>query len=97
MYYVPVHIKTPKGMVEIGRYVLGAEKSFAMRTFMSLRGEDDKQDSLCIRLDLIYEPAETLPICMKSIGCNLQEYTQNCAVLTREIFRHFMFESSTSL
>lgn len=84
-------------MVEIGRYVLGAERSFAMQTFVGLQGKDDIQGHLCIRLDLIYEPVETLPTCLKSIGCSLQEYTHNCAALTREIFRHFMFEDSASL
>ncbi len=97
MYYIVVHIKTPKGMIEIGRYHLGADQSFALQTFQDLQGEEDKQGLLCIRLDLIYEPTHTLPVCVKNIGCSLQKYTHNCAVLTREIFRHFTFEDSTPL
>lgn len=92
MYYVLVHIKTLKGMVEIGKYFLGKEPSFAIHTFAQLQGKKDKEEVPCIRLDLVHEPLNTLPVCLKSIGCNLGEYTHNCAFLTRVIFRQFIFE-----
>ena len=92
MYFILVHIKTREGTIEIGRYLLGRDESFAMETFASLQGKDNREDTLCIRLDLVYESLGALPVCLKSIACRLKEYTQNCALLTKEIFRHFMLE-----
>jgi len=95
MFYILVHIKTRDGSIEIGRYFLGRDKSFAMETFFSLQGYDNKEDLLCIRLDLVYESPGALPLWLKSIACRLSEYTHNCALLTKEIFRHFMLEDET--
>lgn len=96
MFYILVHIKTREGSIEIGRYLLGRDKAFAMETFLNLQGNDNKDDLLCIRLDLVYESPEALPLCLKSIACRLAEYTHNCALLTKEIFRHFMLEDEAS-
>lgn len=84
-------------MLEIGRYFLGAERSFAEHTFDDLQGSENLMLRPFIRLDLLTTAAEALPVCLKSIGCNLNEYTDNCGTLTREAFRHFMFEGDLSL
>jgi hypothetical protein len=94
VYYVTVNIKTPDGMLEIGRYFLGVEKSFAEDTFSALKGSDNVIQHPFIRLDLINTSADPLPVCLKNMGCDLAQYTYNCRILTREVFRHFMFEGA---
>ncbi len=94
-YHLTVNIQTPKGMLEIGRFFLGTDKSFAEDTVNELKGSDDLVKYPSIRLDLLNIESNKLPVCLKSIGCTLEQYASNCKVLTREAFRYFMFEKST--
>ena len=84
-------------MLEIGRYFLGAKNSFAEEVFSACKGSYNVMQHPFIRLDLINTSADSLPVCLKNIGCDLAQYTYNCRILTREIFRHFMFEGELPL
>lgn len=91
LYRVTVNIKAPKGMLEIGTYYLGAEKAFAESLFKKLEGDKDLAHHPGIRLDLVSFQGKSIPLCLEQIGCDLQQYTRNCEMLAREIFKHFMF------
>ena len=93
-YHVTVNIQTPMGMLEIGNFFLGTEKSFAEETMDELEGSNNL-GAASIRLDLLSTTLDNLPVCIKSIGCNLDQYASNCKILTREVFRHFMFEKGS--
>jgi hypothetical protein len=97
LYQLVVNIQTPKGMLEIGRFYLGTSLHFAESTFDSLGGGTDLNKYPSIRLDLLGTSDGGLPACLKSIGCNLDQYTANCRIITREVFRHLMFEDKSWL
>lgn len=97
VYHLTVNIQTPKGMLEIGKFFLGTDNTFAKETFAQMEGSEDLLKYPSIRLDLISTTAGMLPVCQQRIGCNLDQYAVNCRTLTREAFRHFMFEGDTIL
>jgi len=92
LYHITVNIQTPSGMLEIGKFFLGEDSVFSQATFDDLEGNTDYVKYPAIRLDLISITAGALPVCLNSIGCDLEQYGNNCRTLTREVFRHFMFE-----
>lgn len=97
VFHLTVNIQTPKGMLEIGSFFLGTEIKFAENTFSQLEGSTNIISYPSIRLDLICTSRRDLPVCLKSMGCNLEQYANNCRMLTKEIFKHFMFESDAPL
>lgn len=92
LFYLVVNINTPQGMLEVGRFFLGANRYFANETWAMMEGSSDSLQYPSIRLDLVETKTGALPVCHKSIGCNLDQYAANCKILTREVFRHFMFD-----
>ncbi|SHL50484.1 hypothetical protein SAMN05444266_103543 [Chitinophaga jiangningensis] len=96
-YHLTVNIQTPKGMLETGSFFLGNSRQFAETIFEELAGSENLLQYPSIRLDLLSITDDMLPLCLKRIGCNLEQYTSNCRILTRELFRHFMFEEERIL
>lgn len=92
-YHIAVNIRTPEGMLEVGKFYLGTDHGFAHTAFSRLRGIESAAEYPAIRLDLLGTPGDELPVCLKSIICTLDEYTENCRIITREAFRHFMFDA----
>ncbi|WP_291910703.1 hypothetical protein [Chitinophaga sp. CB10] len=96
-YHLTVNIQTPKGMLETGTFFLGADRQFAETIFDNMAGSKDLAKYPSIRLDLLASTGDLLPVCLKRMGCNLEQYAGNCKMLTRELFRHFMFEGEMTL
>ena len=92
VYTIVVSIRALKGMLEIGTYFLGADEDFAHAVFDSLEGDVTSKEDALIRIDLERKEEHILPVRLKSISCTLDEYAENCRVITREVFKYFALE-----
>jgi len=90
-YFITINIRMPEGMLEIGRFLIGNVHSLVVDTFDSLNGSADISKSI-LRVDLIKMQQDELPLCLKSIGCTLDEYVENCRIITRDAFKFFTLE-----
>jgi len=90
-YLITISIRMPAGMLEIGRFLIGNIHSYVLNTFESLNGSRDIAKSV-LRIDLIKNQADELPLCLESMGCTLDEYVENCRIITRDAFKFFTLE-----
>src|SRR3954468_8612882 len=86
-FYIIFHLKTPAGPETYGRFEIGNDRETAARLFAKLKGnkEVNEQDMLCIEL---METANELPININILSCTLDELTENCRIMIKEIFNH---------
>lgn len=93
-YHITVNISTPQGMLETGKLFLGTDQGFAEGLSRQLQGTEGTPEYPAIRLDLLGTTGSQLPVCISSIACTLDEYGENSRTITREVFRHFMFDAA---
>ena len=79
-------------MREVGTFNLGDDKEFVLGVFESLEGDITNEDDALIRIDLEQKDDHTLPVRLKSIRCTLDQYAENCKIITRDIFKFFTLE-----
>lgn len=91
-YNIVISIRTLHGMLEIGTFFLGTDVDFAQRVFDGLQGASILEDDALIRIDLEKKESDILPARLVSISCTLDEYAENCKVITRDIFKFFTLE-----
>ena len=91
-YNIVVSIRTVGGMMETGTFYLGSDKDFAHSVFDSLQGDLTADDDVLIRIDLEKNMKNMLPVRQKRISCTLNQYAQNCKIITREVFKFFALE-----
>ena len=92
VYNVIVNIKIVKGMLEIGSFFLGDDIDFASGVFNNLKGDPEVKDDTVMRLDLVKKEENDLPLLLYSKSCTLDEYTENCKIISREVFKFFTLE-----
>jgi hypothetical protein len=81
-----------QGMMETGTFYLGTDKDFANSVFDSLEGDLTGDDDVLIRIDLEKKEKDILPIRLKRISCTLDQYAENCKIITRDVFKFFALE-----
>jgi len=91
-FKISVQIRTLKGMKEIGSFQMGSSADLAKNTFNSLKGDPLLANTAYLRMDLVKEGEWYLPVCISSIGCTLDEYTENCRIITRDAYKYFTLE-----
>jgi hypothetical protein len=91
-YNIVVSIRTPQGMLEVGNFYLGTNEDFANSVFDNLHGDLTADDDALIRRDLEKEAKNMLPVRLKRISCTLNQYAQNCKIITRDVFKFFALE-----
>jgi hypothetical protein len=90
-YNITISVKTPGGMLGIGNFFIGNDSDFAHTTFNNLKGNKDEQGML--RVDLTEKPPKPYPgKRLKSITCSLDQYVENCRIITRDAFKFFTME-----
>ena len=84
-FYIICHIKTPAGPETYGRFEIGNDREAAAHLFAKLKGDKEvnEQNMLCIEL---METVNELPININILSCTLDELTENCRIITKEIF-----------
>ena len=85
-FFLLLSVKTPAGFVAYGQYELITSQEEAYRFFDGLKGSKELEDDQILHIDLM-ETVDNLPARIKTIACNLDELTQNCKLITLEIFR----------
>lgn len=93
VYNITIHIKTPEGMLEMGRFFIGHNHDFACATFNSLKGSSIINKHTLLRIDFLQTELNQLPVLLKSISCTLNEYSDNCKIITRDVFKYFTLET----
>ena len=79
-------------MQEIGNFFLGADADFARSVFDNLEGDLTSKEDALIRIDLEEKEEGILPVRLKSIRCTLNQYAENCKIITRDVFKFFILE-----
>jgi hypothetical protein len=84
-FYIISHIKTPAGPEAFGRFEIGNDREAATQLFAKLKGDKEVNDQnmLCIEL---METSNGLPINITILSCTLDQLTENCRIITKEIF-----------
>ena len=79
-------------MLEVGNFYLGADEDFSNSVFDNLLGDITTDEDALIRIDLETEAKNMLPVRLKRISCTLNQYAQNCKIITRDVFKFFALE-----
>jgi hypothetical protein len=84
-FYIISHLKTPAGPEAFGRFEIGNDREAATQLFAKLKGDKEVNDQnmLCIEL---METSNGLPINITILSCTLDQLTENCRIITKEIF-----------
>jgi hypothetical protein len=84
-FYIISHLKTPAGPEPFGRFEIGNDREAATQLFAKLKGDKEVNDQnmLCIEL---METSNGLPINITILSCTLDQLTENCRIITKEIF-----------
>ena len=90
-YRIIVDITTAQGLLEVGSFYLGNDLAFARTTFDNLEGLP-VSDTAIIRMSLMETGRDSIPKCLNSIGCILNEYAENCKIITRDVFKFYNLE-----
>ncbi|MCF2446641.1 hypothetical protein L0657_21975 [Dyadobacter sp. CY345] len=87
-YQIVVQMKALNGILEIGRFLLSTDKEFAFETFNSLKGKTKLPETQVLRLSLLETTGLSGNI-IGILGCNLDELSENCKIITRDAFKFF--------
>ena len=92
-FYIICHLKTPNGPETFGRFDIGNEKEAAARLFAKLKGDTEvnEDNMLCIEL---METVNELPININLLSCTLDQLTENCRIITKDVFNQYNLEGS---
>ena len=78
-------------MLEIGNFFISDDIDFAWGTFNSLLGKEYNAETSILRIDLAKKTSDRTEY-LRSIGCTLDEYVENCRIITRDAFKFFSLE-----
>ena len=90
-FHIVINIKTADGYEPIGKFFLGNSRRAVADLFNQLIGYADYDEKSMIHLDLM-ETINSLPINIQMISCSLEELSENCRLITREIFKNINLE-----
>jgi hypothetical protein len=85
-YYITLNVKTGNGYEPFGKFCLGRDRRFAENVFKKLKGSENVNDGNILHLDLV-ESRNELPVNVHMISCTLKELTENCRIITMDIFK----------
>jgi hypothetical protein len=85
-FYILLSLKTTEGLENYGRFFIGNDRQAAYDLFGKLKGNDEVSESNMLYLELM-ETVNNLPVNMKLKSCSLRELGENCAIITKEVFK----------
>jgi hypothetical protein len=91
-YDIVISIRTPNGMMEIGNFFIGDDMDFSLSTFNSLSGYNDTDEKSILRIELVKKVEDTPVQYLANISCTLDQYLENCRIITRDAFKFFTLE-----
>jgi hypothetical protein len=88
-FNIVISIRTTDGLAEVGSFSMGGDADFARETFEALSGDRNELRDPMIRIDLVRREDAGLPVLLSSVACTLDEYTENCRVIVRDVFKYY--------
>lgn len=90
-FYIVLNVKAGKDFQTYAKFFLGSNRKFADSVFKKLKGNKKVTNSSILYLELI-ETNYELPINIHVLSCTLDELSENCKMITKEIFKQFNLE-----
>jgi hypothetical protein len=85
-FYILISLKTWKGLESFAKFSLGNDRDLAYETYQQLKGTDEITYNNVLYLEF-REIRKGLPVNLKIKSCTLNELMQNCAIITKEVFK----------
>lgn len=86
IFYILLNIKTCNGFESFGKFYIGNNRVFAYSLFKKLKGHHEADEKSMLTVELM-ETVNNLPFNLKIISCTLEEITENCKLITKEMFK----------
>jgi hypothetical protein len=93
-FYIVINLKTSQGYECIGKFFIGDHRKSASGIFLQLKGSSTVNEKSIIQLDLM-ESKNGLPANLQMISCSLEELSENCRIITKELFRLLNMEQTS--
>jgi hypothetical protein len=90
-FYVDLNMKTADNFENYGRFFIGNDPDFAYNLFAGLKGSEVIGEEDVLHIDLV-ELQDGLPVNISVINCTLEELTENCRTISKEMFKHLNLE-----
>ena len=84
-FYIILNMKTPGGLESYGRFNIGNDRQKAHDIFRKLKGNPEIDEKNILTMELM-ETVNNLPVNIHMLGCSLNELSENCRTITKEIF-----------
>lgn len=85
-FYILLHVRTPRGLETFGKFYIGNDRTAAYTLFNSLKGNPSMGEKAVLFAELM-ETRHELPVNIKMLACTLDELSENCRTITKEVFR----------
>lgn len=85
-FFILFSIKTAAGLENYGRFYIGNDRQEAYELFVKLKGNTEVHESNVLYVELM-ETVDNLPVNIKMKSCTLWELGENCALITKEVFK----------
>ena len=90
-FYIVLNLRTGNGYECFGKFMVGNSRQTATAIFNQLKGRKKVNEKSILQLDLM-ESVNGLPVNMQMMTCSLEELSENCKIITKEVFRHYNME-----
>ena len=85
-FHITFSFKTNEDYKPFAKFFLGNNREIAYAIFKKLQGSDEVNEINVLHLDFI-ETREGLPRNLKVRSCTLQQLSENCSIITKELFK----------
>lgn len=89
-YYIIVDMKSLDGYLEFVKFYLGQDMEFSAKLFSGLHVVDVKDKSMALRIELLSVGDGGNEV-LQTNYCTLKQLKENCEMITKEVFKHFIF------
>jgi hypothetical protein len=90
-FYIVLNVKSGKDFQTYGKFFLGNSRKFADSIFRKLKGNKKVSNASVLYIELM-ETNNELPINIQVLSCSLDELSENCKMITKEIFKQCNLE-----
>jgi len=95
-FYIAFSFKANEDYKSFAKFFIGNNREIAYAIFKKLKGSDEVNEMSVLFMDFI-ETWEGLPKNLKVKSCTLQELSENCSIITRELFKFANLEGHKPL
>lgn len=85
-FYLTIHLKVKGELQTIGKFYIGNKREAAYELFNKMKGNRATSGTEVLFMELTETQSE-LPTNIKMLSCTLNELSENCRIITKEIFK----------